>query len=127
MKSLYREEEDLMAEVMTIANRKGESENNYNTKSCLFTKRIDKSNMIDLDPQANLYKMFWYGKCHHENIKTIGHLLMTELEEEESYFVEDYTKSYDDIDIILFSHLLIRRWNTNESRNRKWTYIIGNC
>ena len=35
-----------------------------------------------------------------ENIKTIGHLLTTELEEEESYFVEDYTKSYDDIDII---------------------------
>ena len=35
-----------------------------------------------------------------ENIKTIGHLLITEMEEEESYLVEDYTKSYDEIDII---------------------------
>ena len=34
-----------------------------------------------------------------ENIKTIGHLLITEMEEE-SYLVEDYTKSYDEIDII---------------------------
>ena len=54
--------------------------------------------VIDLDPQTNLTRCF--DMENTENIKTIGHLLTTELEEEESYFVEDYTKSYDDIDII---------------------------
>ena len=53
--------------------------------------------VIDLDPQANLTRCFDVENL--ENIKTIGHLLMAELEEE-SYSVEDYVISYDEIDII---------------------------
>ena len=88
-----------MAEVITIANRKGGVGKTTTTLNLAYSLKelCKKVLVIDLDPQANLTRCFDVENT--ENIKNIGHLLMTEMEEE-SYLVEDYTKSYDEIDII---------------------------
>lgn len=89
-----------MVDVITIANRKGGVGKTTTTLNLAYSlKELGKKILvIDLDPQANLTRCFDVENT--ENIKTIGHLLITEMEEEESYLVEDYTKSYDEIDII---------------------------
>lgn len=88
-----------MAEVITIANRKGGVGKTTTTLNLAYSlKEVGKKVLvIDLDPQANLTRCF--DVENPENIKTIGHLLMAELEEE-SYSVEDYVISYDGINII---------------------------
>lgn len=88
-----------MAQVITIANRKGGVGKTTTTLNlaCSLRGLGKKILVIDLDPQANLTRCFDVGIS--ENIKTVGHLLTAELEEE-SYSVEEYILSYDEMDII---------------------------
>src|SRR3712207_2405952 len=100
--TLFRSKEEIrMAEVITIANRKGGVGKTTTTLNLAYSLRElgKKVLAIDLDPQANFTRCFGIENAN-EFVKTIGHLLMKELEEEEIYLVEDYTKSYDEIDII---------------------------
>ena len=86
-----------MAEIITVANRKGGVSKTTTTLNLAYSlKELGKKVLvIELDPQANLTRCF--DVENPENIKTIGHLLMAELEEEENYSVKDYVISYDEI------------------------------
>ena len=88
-----------MAQVITIANRKGGVGKTTTTLNlaCSLRELGKKILVIDLDPQANLTRCF--DVENSENIKTVGHLLTAELEEE-IYSVEEYILSYDEMDII---------------------------